>query len=129
MFRIAVVEDDMIMRKLLHRTLTSAGYECLLAVNAALGRLVCSREKPDLVLLDVNLPDEDGISLCRKLKADERLRHIPVLFLTGEAFGLQSRIDGLEAGGEDYVVKPFSLQELLSRIRGILRVSTRPTLA
>jgi len=127
MYRIVVVEDDSVMRRVLQQTLAAEGYECLLAFDAASGCATIAREKPDLVLLDVHLPDENGIEVCRKLKADEKLRHIPVVILTGEAFTVDNRIDGLEAGADDYIIKPFSSKELLSRIKGILKAGTRPS--
>lgn len=127
MYRIIVIEDDHVMRRLLHTTLTAEGYECLLTASALHGRETCVEEKPDLVLLDAQLPDANGIEVCRQMKADETLRHIPILILTGEAYSLESRIDGLEAGADDYILKPFSHKELISRIKGILKTSTRPT--
>ena len=128
LYKILAIEDDMVMRKLLHKTMTSEGFECSLAATAAAGISACAQEKPDLVLLDVHLPDDNGIEGCRKLKADEQLRHIPVLILTGEAFTVENRIEGLEAGADDYILKPFSPKELISRIRGILKASTKPSI-
>jgi len=127
MFRILVVEDDPIMRKLMQRTLTSEGFECLLSASARDGLKMCLRDKPDLLVLDVHLPDANGIELCRKLKSDERIRHIPVLIMTGEASSVEFRIEGLESGAEDYVLKPFETSELVSRIRGILKISSKPS--
>ncbi len=127
MYRIVVIEDDQVMRKLLHKTLTSEGYECILTPNAAAGCKAVALEKPDLILLDVHLPDDNGIEVCRKLKSDEKLRHIPVLILTGEAYSVENRIDGLEAGADDYIIKPFSPKELVSRLKGILKASTKPS--
>lgn len=127
MYRILVIEDSPIMRQLLRRILTGEGYECITATGAASGHKTCAQNKPDLVLLDVNLPDGNGIELCRRLKADPAVRHIPVLLLTGEAHEVENRVDGFEAGAEDYVIKPFNVKELLSRLKGILHTSARPT--
>lgn len=127
MYRILVIEDSPIMRQLLSNLLGGAGYECILATGVANGLKSCAQNKPDMILLDVNLPDGNGIDLCRTLKADPAARHIPVLLLTGEARGVENRVDGFEAGAEDYVIKPFNVKELLSRLKGILHASARPT--
>jgi DNA-binding response OmpR family regulator len=121
MYRIAAIEDDLTMRKLLPRFLSAEGFECVVAVNAHDGWDICLRDKPDLILLDVNLPDEDGLELCRRLKAEPRLRHIPVIIITGEASSVEKRVEGLESGADDFVLKPFEMAELVARIRGILK--------
>ena len=127
MYRILAIDDDAIIRRLLLQSMAAEGYECMEASTIAEGLATCARTKPDLVLLDVNLPDGDGIATCRKLKADPALRHIPVLILTGEASDIDHRVDGLQAGAEDYVLKPFLPRELVSRVKGILKRSSRPT--
>jgi len=78
------------------------------------------RTPPDLLLLDIMLPDEDGFSICRRLRADDRLRSLPVIFLTARGEEID-RIVGLEIGADDYVVKPFSPRELVARVRAVLR--------
>jgi len=127
MYRILTIEDSPIMRQLLRQLLSAEGYECITASDGLSGIKSCARHKPDLVLLDVNLPDGNGIDFCRTLKSDPASRHIPVLLLTGEAREVENRIDGFEAGAEDYVTKPFNVKELLSRVKGILQASARPT--
>ncbi|MBI4425338.1 MAG: response regulator transcription factor [Elusimicrobia bacterium] len=127
MYRILAIDDDPIIRRLLQQAMSSEGFEVVLATTAAEGVATCGRSKPDLVLLDVNLPDGDGIDVCRRLKADAGLRHIPVLLLTGEAADVAFRVAGLEAGAEDYVLKPFLPRELVARVKGILLRSTKPT--
>lgn len=127
MYRIVVIEDNAGMRALLQKILAAEGFECLAAVDGASGRKACLQEKPDLILLDVHLPDANGIELCRKFKADPALHHIPILILTGEAYTVENRVDGLEAGADDYIIKPFNNKELVSRIKGILKASTKPT--
>ncbi len=79
---------------------------------------------PDLVLLDVMLPDENGLDICRRLRADERLKRLPVIFVTARAEEVD-RIVGLELGADDYVVKPFSPRELVARVKAILRRQAR----
>ncbi len=83
------------------------------------------RNPPDLLLLDIMLPDEDGFSICRQLRADARLKELPVIFLTARGEEID-RIVGLEIGADDYVVKPFSPRELIARVKAILRRRTRP---
>ncbi|HIJ23472.1 MAG: response regulator [Gammaproteobacteria bacterium] len=79
-----------------------------------------SSDRPDIVLLDWMLPDMDGIQLLQKIRAKKRLRRVPVIMLTARA-DEQSRVSGLDAGADDYIVKPFSLKELVARIRAVLR--------
>lgn len=127
MFRIAVIEDDRVIRQLLDRTLVQNGFECLLAPDAASGLKMCAEGKPDLALIDVLLPDGNGIDLCRQMKADGKLRNIPVLIMTGRSQAVEDRIAGIEAGADDYLIKPFQIPELVSRIRGVLKASVKPT--
>ena len=127
MYRILLIEDDPILRKLVQRSLSGEGYECMVAASARDGMRSCLRDKPDLVVLDVHLPDDNGIEVCRKIKADEAIRHIPVLIMTGEASAVEFRVEGIEAGAEDYILKPFELPEFISRVRGILKLSSRPS--
>lgn len=127
MYRILAIEDNPIMRQLLRTLLVGEGYEFLAAAGVLSGLKSCAQDKPDLILLDVNLPDGNGIELCKRLKSDPLVRHIPVLLLTGEAHAVESRVEGFEAGAEDYVIKPFNAKELLSRLKGILQASARPT--
>lgn len=127
MFRVMVVEDDSMLSKLLHTILKSDGYE-VVVYNSGLSALAAAPEdKPDIILLDVNLLDTNGHDVCRGIKADTRTRHIPVLMMTGEARELESRVQGLECGAEDYMFKPVSTKVLLARIKSILAVTNRPT--
>ena len=127
MYRILAIDDEPVVRKLLQKTFAGEGYDCFVASNVLEGLQTCSEVKPDIILLDVNLPDGNGIEVCRKLKNSPELRHIPILLLTGEASCVENRIDGLEAGADDYVLKPFLPLELAARVRGILKIGTRPT--
>jgi len=86
----------------------------------------CRRERPDLLILDIMLPDSDGIEICRGIRSSPDLAHIPVIFLTARA-SESDRILGLELGANDYVVKPFSLRELIARVRSQLRAPAAPT--
>ncbi len=126
MYRIAIVEDDPIMWKMLARAMLAEGIKCTPCPDGAAALECIPKERPDLVLLDVNLPDMDGRDICRKLKNDARTRGIPVIILTGEAVALGSRLSGLMLGAEDYLIKTISPKVLIARIRSILAASERP---
>ncbi|BAO82645.1 response regulators consisting of a CheY-like receiver domain and a winged-helix DNA-binding domain [Serpentinimonas maccroryi] len=116
--RIVVVDDDARIRELLNRYLSQQGFEVLLAADArALDKLL-QRETFDLIVLDLMLPGEDGLSICRRLRAG-RLR-TPIIMLTAKGEDVD-RIVGLEIGADDYLGKPFNPRELLARIHAVLR--------
>lgn len=116
--RIIVIEDERPMRVALVEALKGAGHRVQSAADGAEGLDLVLREQPDLVLLDVMMPHVDGLTLCRELR---RLGHqFPILMLTARA-RTEDRIRGLDLGADDYLVKPFSLDELLARVRALLR--------
>ncbi|MFZ1742872.1 MAG: response regulator [Pontixanthobacter sp.] len=119
--RLLLVDDEASLREPLAEYLTRQGFELRDAESAAAARSILLEYTPDLVLLDIMMPGEDGLSLCRHLA---ETRGLPVILLTakGEA---TDRIIGLEIGADDYVVKPFEPRELVARIRSILRRSSR----
>lgn len=118
MSRIMVVEDEPSLRVLLQTRLTSAGYS-VVSYETGHGALAAlSKEQPDLVLLDVMLPGMDGFEICKHIL--QQHPDIPVVFLTARG-EVDDRLAGFEAGARDYIVKPFSAQELLARVRAILR--------
>jgi DNA-binding response OmpR family regulator len=122
--RILIVEDEKPMRTALADALAAEQYRVLTAENGADGLSKVAREKPDLILLDVMMPKLDGLTLCAELR---KLGIVtPVLFLTARG-AVRDRVDGLNAGGDDYLVKPFSTEELLARVRAVLRRSLRVT--
>jgi len=121
MYSILVIDDEESIRAALGRVLTPEGYAVASAGTLTEGFAACARNKPDLIILDVNLPDGYGVDLCRKIKADPQLRHIPVFMLTGEAVEVENRLKGLEAGADDYILKPFTPSELIFRVKRILR--------
>ena len=123
MYRVLVVDDDPAVRALLAMKLHAEGLECRQAASARDGLAACASFKPDAVVLDVHLPDADGIEVCRRLKADPALRHIPILLVTGEAVQVESRTAGLDAGADDYVIKPFNVREVYSRIERLIRAA------
>ena len=115
--KILLVEDDTALRGALVELLCREGYDVVKASNVRLARSEMNSEV-DLIMLDVGLPDGDGVSLCRQWR-DEGVQ-TPILFLTAKDEELDV-VRGLDAGGNDYVTKPFRMQELLSRIRALLR--------
>lgn len=127
MYRILSVEDDNMMQQMLQAALVAAGYEFRLSPDGRNALPMAIAEKPDLILLDVNLPDATGIEVCRALKAEPRTRHIPVLMLTGEAREVVTRVEGLDVGAEDYMFKPISPRVLIARIASILKQTVKPT--
>ena len=114
---ILIVEDDDTVREALSAGLESEGYEVILSDNGLDGLKQAKEEGPDLILLDLMLPEMDGLSVCRALRRDS---DVPIIMLTARGTEMD-KIVGLETGADDYVVKPFSLGELLARIRSLLR--------
>jgi DNA-binding response OmpR family regulator len=120
--RILVIEDETPMRTALHDCLSRQGYRVLLAEDGASGLEKAIQEKPDLIVLDVMMPKLDGFALCAELR---RLAlATPVLMLTAKT-RVEDRVSGLDAGADDYLAKPFSRDELLARVRALLRRSQR----
>ncbi len=117
---VIVVEDDRDLCTLLEYNLGKSGYRTVIfhRLEGVMGAV--QRDRPDLILLDVMLPDGDGFDFCRSLRADPATAGIPVLFLTARSQEID-RILGLEIGGDDYITKPFSPRELLARIKAHLR--------
>ena len=116
--RVLVVEDDQRVRDAVSRALTFEGYEVTTAVDGADGLLRIAAEAPDVVVLDVMMPNVDGLNVCRQLRG--RGDQTPVLILTARQ-EVSDRVAGLDAGADDYLVKPFALDELLARLRALLR--------
>ncbi|MEI7530070.1 MAG: response regulator transcription factor [Elusimicrobiota bacterium] len=123
MYKLLIIEDDPVMSKVLRRLFTSAHYEVTLIPTAEAGIETCLKELPDLVLLDINLPDGNGLDLCRRMKENARIRHIPIILLTGDAGSVENKVTGLEAGAEDFVLKPFIAEELMARVENIIKRS------
>jgi len=120
MSRILVIEDEPDLQQILAYNLRKEGYEVLQALDGAEGLRAAKAQKPDMVLLDLMLPDLPGTEVCKALKADATTRDIPILMLTAKGEEID-RVLGFELGAEDYVVKPFSVRELLLRVQAILR--------
>ncbi len=119
MTKILLVEDETTVRETLAMNLRAENYEVLTAADGAEGLDLARDEAPDLIIMDLMLPKLDGLSLCRILRKDT---DVPIIMLTARGTEMD-RITGLETGADDYVVKPFSLGELLARVRANLRRS------
>jgi len=123
--KIALIEDDADLFSLLKYNLEKEGFTM---VGSQTGKGVinlCLRERPDLVLLDIMLPDSDGLDICKGIRNHQKLAHIPVIFLTARA-SEADRIVGLELGANDYIVKPFFVRELIARIKIQFRTQQAP---
>jgi two-component system response regulator MprA len=115
--RILIIEDDPAILKILQRGLSFEGYVVDIATDGRMGLNLSRDHHPDLVILDLMLPGMDGLEVCRRLRTGG---NIPILMLTAKDT-IQDRVQGLDAGADDYLVKPFNLDELLARIRALLR--------
>ncbi len=116
--RLLVVDDDRALRDVLRRTLSLSGYEIQLAESGADALAQVASAAPDAVVLDIGLPDIDGLDVCRLIRREGN--RVPVLMLTARD-AVSDRIDGLDAGADDYLVKPFDIDELKARVRALLR--------
>ena len=116
--RVLVVDDDARMRDLLHRYLGEQGFDVLTAADAAAMRTLLAKENLDIVILDLMLPGEDGLAICRKLRGAGE--SVPIIMLTAKGDEVD-RIVGLEMGADDYLPKPFNPRELVARINAVLR--------
>jgi two-component system, OmpR family, phosphate regulon response regulator PhoB len=117
---ILVIEDEPAIQELIAVNLSFAGHKVLRAYDAEQADTLIRAELPDLILLDWMLPGISGLAFARRLRNEERTRHVPVIMLTAKG-AEQDKLDGLEAGADDYITKPFSPKELMARIKAVLR--------
>lgn len=120
MSRILVVEDESAIAELIAINLRHAGHEITLAASAEQAQREVDAMLPDLVVLDWMLPGQSGLALARQWRADARTKELPIILLTARA-AEQDKVSGLDAGADDYLTKPFSTNELMARIRAVLR--------
>jgi two-component system, OmpR family, response regulator RpaA len=118
--RILIIEDDQAINGVYSRMLKRAGYEPIIADHGVLGLELARTIYPDLILLDISMPDVDGLQICQALREIPSVANIPILIVTGQTT-TAACIAGLDTGGDDYIAKPFNLNELCARIRAHLR--------
>lgn len=122
--RILIIDDDPAISDLVSINLEMAGYDVQQAVDGIKGQALAVQLQPDLIMLDLMLPKVDGFTVCQRLRRDERTADIPVLMLT--ALGqFQDKIQGFDSGADDYLTKPFDVEEMLARVRALLRRTDR----
>jgi two-component system phosphate regulon response regulator PhoB len=119
---VLLVDDERDLLSVLDFNLRAAGFETALATTGEQALAHLRRRVPDLVLLDLMLPDVSGTEVCRRIKADPRTKHVPVVMLTAKGDEVD-RVVGFEVGADDYVTKPFSVRELVLRVKAVLRRS------
>lgn len=118
--KVLVIEDEEDIQNLLLLNLEAAGYKVFVTDNGYDGLRIAQEEMPQVILLDLMLPHMDGLEICRRLKSSAKLKHIRVIMVTAKGEEVD-RIVGFELGADDYVVKPFSIRELLLRVKAIIR--------
>lgn len=120
-YKILVVDDDREILDTLRQVLTNEKFNALTTDSGREGLDLAREKEPDLIILDIVLPDLDGLEICNLLKNDNRTNHIPIIMVSGIKIETQDRIRGLETGADDYVTKPFSTKELVARVKAVLR--------
>jgi DNA-binding response OmpR family regulator len=121
---ILVIEDEPDTLGLLHQILTKAGFNAMLAENAAAGLRAAYQSHPDAIILDIMMPDMDGFTACQRLR---EMTDVPILFLTGKATDTSDIVKGFSVGADEYMTKPFSVEELLCRLKACLRRQEKQT--
>ena len=118
--RVAVIEDNQVNIDLIRYQLKVEGFEVFIEKTGEKGLKMIKNQKPDLILLDVGLPDIDGFELCRNLRSDEMTKDYPIIMLTARAED-SDRIEALKLGADDYITKPYNAEELILRIKNLLK--------
>ncbi len=122
--RLLLIDDDPIISEMVTLNLEHAGYQVIQASDGIKGQALAIQLVPDMIILDLMLPRVDGFTVCQRLRRDERTKEIPVMMLT--AMGqIQDKVEGFNAGADDYLTKPFELDEMLARVRALLRRTNR----
>ena len=118
--RVLIIEDEPDIRKTIDYNLSKESFQVFQAGSIAEGEKSISENSPDVIILDLMLPDGSGLTLCRDIKSDDKTKHIPIILLTAKADEVD-RVIGFELGADDYVTKPFSVRELILRVKAILK--------
>ncbi len=121
-YRILLIDDHYQLIQGIQNSLKDDGYEIFTAANGLDGLKAARRHRPDLIILDINMPWMDGLEVCRRLREDNQLCRTPLLFLTSRN-SVDDRVNGLDCGADDYLAKPFNTAELKARVRALLRRS------
>ncbi len=124
MATILVIDDDELVSQTLQRALKMYGYHVMVASSGTEGLQLARRHRPDLFILDIIMPGADGYQVCRQIRGDPILKDLPVIFLTAKGKD-EDKIEGFRAGADDYLSKPFNMEELQLRVRAILRRTVR----
>src|ERR1041385_2182134 len=122
---ILIVDDQKDLALRVQRSLEDAGFDVIIAVDGTTGLQIAKEHRPDLVLLDLTLPDIDGLQVCETLRRDLKAGAVPIIVLSARA-SEADRVRGLDRGADDYLIKPFNTQELLARVRAALRRAAMP---
>ena len=122
--RILVIDDDPAISELVAMNLEIAGYEVSQSADGVAGQALAVQLIPDLIMLDLVLPKADGFTVCQRLRRDERTADIPILMLTG-LHRTHEKVEGFNSGADDYLTKPFEIEEMLARVRALLRRTNR----
>ncbi|CCJ33375.1 MULTISPECIES: winged helix-turn-helix domain-containing protein [Caloramator] len=122
--KILLIDDELHIIELLKYNLETNGYKVFYALNGKEGLKLAIEKKPDLILLDIMLPEMDGFDVCKELKKNESISNIPIIMLTAKSEEFD-KILGLELGADDYITKPFSVRELLARVKVVLRRNSK----
>lgn len=122
-YKILAVDDEEHIQELIKFNLENSGYKVICCGNGTEALKIVKLEKPDLVLLDVMLPGIDGYDVCKEIRKDNNISNIPIIMITAKSEELD-KILGLELGADDYITKPFSVRELLARVKAVLRRTT-----
>ena len=123
---IVCVEDELNIQELIVYTLNSTGYKASGVSNGVQLDVLLNHQIPELILLDLMLPDESGLDILKRLRENKRTKDIPVIILTAKSLEMD-KILGLDSGADDYITKPFSMLELISRIKAVLRRTSKET--
>jgi two-component system cell cycle response regulator len=121
-FKILIIDDDVLVRETVKIALSQAKFETVTLEAPALAHVVVRKSRPDLILMDLYMPELNGLDLCRRLKADPETRRIPVIIFTGSNETVDV-ISGIEAGAFEYITKPVDGELLIEKIRGILKLA------
>lgn len=124
MNKILVIDDDEAVNELIKINLELAGYEVFSAIDGTKGFAIAKQEKPDLIVLDVMMPDVDGYTVAKRIRENEEIKDTPIIMLTALGM-LQDKVKGFDIGVDDYLVKPFETEELKVRVRALLKRSDK----